>query len=152
MQHNFHYCNFNVYLYIFTCGQYIQIFLVWPFMPKIWNFNHSVWLILYSKPLDLKCMKWIKSTFCSYCCTEINLFFYSVQLWAQNIGQSSVLRIPEPCIRSMYAEITFLKHTSLHLKGDDWTEGQCRVDQSPSMNEPNRQRATKRKLTVLSHK
>ena len=24
----FNYCNFNVYVYIFTCGPYIQIFLV----------------------------------------------------------------------------------------------------------------------------
>jgi len=84
----FNYSNFNVYVYIFTCGPYIQIFLVWPFMPQNRNFNHSVRLILYSKPLDLKCMKWIKSALCSECCTKINLFFYSAQLWAQKIGQS----------------------------------------------------------------
>jgi len=83
----FNYCNFNVYVYLFTCGLYIQIFLVWPFMPKNRNFNHSVWLILYSKPLDLKCMKWIKCTLCCACGTKINLFFYSAQLWAQKIGQ-----------------------------------------------------------------
>jgi len=84
----FNYCNFNLYVCIFTCGPYIQIFLVWPLVPKNWNFNHSVWLILYSKPLDLKCIKWIKSTLCSYCCTKLNLFFYSAELWAQKIGQS----------------------------------------------------------------
>ena len=103
----FNCCNFNRYIYIFTCGPYIQTFLVWPFMPENRNFNHSVWLILYSKPLDLKCMKWInplnaelnpichllallrahhilhisrirvKSTLCCDCYTKIKLFFYS---------------------------------------------------------------------------
>jgi len=84
----FNYFNFNVYLYIFTCAPYIQISLAWPFMQKNRNFNHPVWLILYSKPLDLKCIKYIKSIFCSDCCNKINLFFYSAQLWAQKIGQS----------------------------------------------------------------
>jgi len=57
------------------------------FMPKNRNCNHSTWLILYSKPLDLKCMKWIKRTLCCDCYTKINLFFYNAQLWAQKIGK-----------------------------------------------------------------
>ena len=69
------------------CGPYIQTFLVWPFMPNNRNFTHSVWLILYSKPLDLKCMKWIKSTLRCDFYTKINLFFYNAQLWAPKIGQ-----------------------------------------------------------------
>ena len=77
----------DTYIYIFTCDPYIQTFLVWPFMPKNWNSNHSVWLILYYRPLDLKCMKWIKSTLCCDCYTKINVFFYSAQLWAQKIRQ-----------------------------------------------------------------
>ena len=44
-------------------------------------------MILYFKPLDLKCMKWIKSTLCCDCYTKINVFFYSAQLWAQKIGK-----------------------------------------------------------------
>jgi hypothetical protein len=56
-------------------------------MPKNRNFNHSVWLILYSKPLDLKCMKLIKSILCWDCYTKINLFYCSAQLWAQKIGR-----------------------------------------------------------------
>jgi len=80
----FNYCNFNIYVYIFTCGPYIQIYLVWPFMPKNRNFNHSIWLILYSKPLDLKCMKWIKITLCCDCYTKINLFFHSAQCYPTN--------------------------------------------------------------------
>ena len=44
-------------------------------------------MILYFKPLDLKCMKWIKSTLCCDCCTKINVFFYSAQLWVQKIGK-----------------------------------------------------------------
>ena len=63
----FNYCNFNTYVYIFTCGPYIEIYVEWPFMPKNRNFKHSIWLILYSKPLDLKCMKWIKSTLLCDC-------------------------------------------------------------------------------------
>jgi hypothetical protein len=76
----FSYCNFNKYVYIFTCGPYIHTFLVWPFLPKNRNVNHSVWLILYSKPLDLKCMKWIKSTLCCDCYTKINLFSYNASI------------------------------------------------------------------------
>ena len=30
----FNYCNCNIYVYIFTCGPYIQMYLVWPFMPS----------------------------------------------------------------------------------------------------------------------
>jgi hypothetical protein len=43
-------------------------FLVWPFYAREPNFNHSLWLILYSNTLDLKCMKWINvNTFwCDY--------------------------------------------------------------------------------------
>jgi len=84
----FNYCNLHIYMYIFKCVPYIQMFLVWPFMPTNRNINHLVWLILYSKPLDLKCMKWIKSTLCSVCCIKICLFFYTTQLWTQNTGQS----------------------------------------------------------------
>jgi len=76
-----------VYICIFTCGAYIETFLVWPFMPKNRNFNNSVWLILYSKPLDLKCMKWIKSTLCWDCYTKINLFYCIAHLWVQKTGR-----------------------------------------------------------------
>ena len=102
----FNYCSFNVYVYLFTCCPYIQIFLVWPFMPKKRNFNHSLWLIVYSKPRDLKCMKWIKSTLCSDCCTKINLFFYSAQLWAQKIGQSCSIEDA----RSLYKKYAYRNH------------------------------------------
>ena len=84
----FNYCNLTyIYIYIYIYGPYIQIFLVWPFMPKNRNCNNSIRLILYSKPLDLKCMKWIKTTLCCDCYTKVNLFFYSAQLWAQKIGE-----------------------------------------------------------------
>jgi len=83
----FNYCNFNLYIYIYIYVPYIQIFLVWPFMPKNRKCSHSIWWILYSKPLDLKCVKWIKSTLCCDCYTKINLFFYSAQLWAQKFGK-----------------------------------------------------------------
>ena len=56
-------------------------------MPKNRNFNNSVWLILYSKPLDLKCMKWIKSTLCWDCYTKINLFYCIAHLWVQKTGR-----------------------------------------------------------------
>jgi len=56
----FNYCNYNLYEYIFICGPYIHIFLVWNFMPKNRKFNYSVWLILYSKPLDLNAWNGIR--------------------------------------------------------------------------------------------
>jgi hypothetical protein len=79
-------CNFDSYLYIIiyiyiyiyicvcvcVCGPYIQTVLVWSFMPKNQNFNHSVWLILYSNSLDLQCVKWIESTLCCDYYTKIN--------------------------------------------------------------------------------
>ena len=42
----------------------------------------------------------------------------------------AVLRMPEPCMWSMYAKITFWRQTSQRLKGNDWTEGQYRVAQT----------------------
>ena len=55
----FNYCNFNIYVYIFTCGPYIQIYLVWPFMPKNQNFNHSFFFNFTVSPcifyIDLIC-------------------------------------------------------------------------------------------------
>jgi len=113
----FNYCNFNRYVYTFTCGPYIQIFLVWPFMPKNRNFNLSVWLILYSNPLYLKCMKWINSTICCDCYTKINLFFTVLYYGPKRLVSPAVLRMPEPCMWSLYAEITFWRQTSHHLRG-----------------------------------
>jgi len=105
----FNYCNFNVYLYIFTRGPYIQVFLVWTFMPKKQNFNHSILLILYSIPPDLKCMKWTKCTLCSDWCTK--LFSFTVHNYRpKRLVNPAVLRMSESCIGSMYAEITFWRH------------------------------------------
>jgi len=115
----FNYCNFNVYVYVFTIP-YIQIFLVWPFMPKNGNFNHSLWLILYFKPLDLKCMKWIKSTLCSDCCTKLIYSFIVLNYGPKRLVSPAVLRMPEPCIRSMYAEMFFWDW--LHYAWKEMTE------------------------------
>jgi len=35
----------------------------------------------------------------------------------------AALWMPQPSILSVYAKITFSWRTSLHLKGNDWTEG-----------------------------
>ena len=136
---SFNYGNFNryihththiyIYIYIFTCP-YIQTFLVWPFMPRNRNFNLSVWLILYSKSLYLKCMKWINSTICCDCYTIINLFFTVLNYGPKRLVSPAVLRKPETCMWSLYAEITFWRQTSHHLRGNvsrrtETTEGNC---------------------------
>jgi hypothetical protein len=77
----------DTYIYTFIRCPYIQTFLEWSFMPKNQNLNHSVWLILHSNTLVLKCMKWIKSTLCCDCYNTINWLFYSTQFWAKNIGR-----------------------------------------------------------------
>jgi len=98
-------------------------------MPKNRDFNLSVWLILYSKLLYLKCMIWINSRICCDCYTKINLFFTVLNYGPKRLVNPAVLRKPETCMWSLFAEITFWRRTSHHLRGNDSTEGQCHVPQ-----------------------
>ena len=117
----FNYCNFNIYvcIYIHMWSVYPNIFSV-TFMPKNRNFNHSIWLILYSKPLDLKCVKWIKSMLCCDCYTKIKLIysFTVLNYGPKRLVSPAALRMPEPFMRSIYANITFWRQISQRLKGN----------------------------------
>ena len=86
-------------------------------------------MILYSETLHLKCMKWIKSTLCFVCCTKINLFFYSAQLWAQKIGIPCSVEDAKKLNGKYLCKDHFL-NTSQRLKRNDLTEGQCYVAQT----------------------
>jgi len=106
-------------------------------MPKNRNFNLSVWLILYSKPLYLKCMRWINSRICCDCYTKINLFFTVLNYGPKRLVGPAVLRKPETCIWSMYAEITFWRQTSHHLRGNDSREAvPCTSDSASQEPQP----------------
>ena len=55
---SFGYCNFNIPIYIYSRMKHIaKHFSVWSFVLENQNFNHSLWLILYSNTLDFKSMK-----------------------------------------------------------------------------------------------
>jgi len=84
-------------------------------MRKKRNCNHSILLIPDSKPLDLKCMKYIKSTLCSV----ILKLIYSFTVFnygPKRLVSPAVLRMPELLMRSIYAKITFWRHFTVPEK------------------------------------
>ena len=107
---------------------------MWSVHPNIFIMtfyaNHSVWLVLFSKFLVFKCLKWIKSTLCCDCYTKIIYSFTVLNCGRKRLVSPAVLRMPEPWMWSMYAKITFWRQTSQRVKGNDWTEGQCHVVQT----------------------
>jgi len=78
----------------------------------------------------LKCMKWIKITLCCDCYKKLIYSFTVLNYGPKRLVSPAALRMPEPFMRSIYANITFWRQTSQRLKGNDWTEGQCHVAQT----------------------
>jgi hypothetical protein len=113
-------------------------------MPKNRNFDHSVWLLLYSKPLDLRCMKWFKSTLCSDCYTKIYSFIvlnYGPKDWSSLQYWGCQNTVCEVCMQkslfwdrlhsinslspaTMFA-VSIIAHVTKRSTHQSWLEVQC---------------------------
>jgi len=66
-------------------------------------------MILYSEPLHLKCMKWIKSTLC-FVILKLIYSFTVLNYGLKRLASLAVLRMPKSLMGSISAKITFWRH------------------------------------------